>query len=199
MVADTAWVIPIQPAIWPAAGWKHSKTLSLHCLLGHHMQVLRCRAAGQGCSTEMQMHMVQLKQSGADFVSSRDSLQSARQARKQRAVSQCLLLVADVLLDRDWSKSGCKPASGLSSLQLRLHSIEKDCTEQCIRHHASGYTKPCHAQETLHGMWGWVTVLPVVKRDTNDAHVVCVEHSVAETDTLPASHHSSCAPHHFPA
>ena len=37
----------------------------------------------------------------------------------------------------------------------------------------------------------------IVQRDSQDAHVVCVQDSMTESDTLPLSHESSCTEHHL--
>ncbi len=39
---------------------------------------------------------------------------------------------------------------------------------------------------------------PIVQRDTNDAHVVCVQNPMAETHTLPGSYHGSCTSDYLP-
>lgn len=41
------------------------------------------------------------------------------------------------------------------------------------------------------------SIRTVVQGESQDAHVVCVQDSMAEADTLPLSHESGCADHYL--
>lgn len=41
------------------------------------------------------------------------------------------------------------------------------------------------------------SIRTIVQGESQDAHVVCVQDSVTEANTLPLSHKSGCADHHL--